>query len=163
MEVVRELPPRPSAREAAVAVGMIVGVNVIGSSPSLFIGSDTSWFSEPWFFPPGIVFGVAWTTLFTLMGLALYLVWRHGTSRRDVRLAIAIFAVQLVVNVSWTPAFFGLQRADLGLLVIGVLWVAVAATIWAFARVDRLAAALLAPYLAWVSFAAVLNYTIYAG
>lgn len=163
MEVERAVPPRPSLREATVALGTIVAVNAIGSSPALFVDSDTSWFAEPWFFPPGIVFSVVWTLLFTLMGVALFLVWRQGVSRSDVQLALAIFVAQFVVNVAWTPAFFGLQRADLGLLVIGVLWFGVVGTIAAFARVDRLAAALLVPYLAWVSFAAVLNYTIYAG
>lgn len=69
--------------------------------------------------------------------------------------------MQLALNLAWTPLFFGLQRPDLGLLVIGALWIAIVATIVAFARVSRAAAALLVPYLVWVSFAAVLNYAIY--
>ena len=129
----------------------------------MFFGADTTWFDRPWLFPPTIAFPVVWTALFTLMGVALYLVVRRGLDRRAVRAAVAVFAVQLALNVAWTPAFFGLRRPDLGLVVIALLWVAVAATIAAFDRVDRRAALLLVPYLAWVSFAAVLNYAIYAG
>lgn len=163
METSIAVPSRPTKREAVVAVGAVLGVNAVGSAPAFVVGSDTSWFSEPWFFPPGIVFSVVWTTLFTLSGIALFLVWRDGRSERYVRFAFAAFAVQLVVNVAWTPVFFGLQRPDLGLAVIGTLWIAILVTIWAFARVSRLAAALLVPYLAWVSFAIVLNYVIYSG
>ena len=97
------------------------------------------------------------------MGLAVFLIWRHGTDRRPVRVALATFLVQLALNMAWTPVFFGLQRADLGLLVIAVLWIAILATIGTFARVSRLAATLLVPYLGWVSFAFILNYAIYAG
>ncbi|OVE84137.1 TspO/MBR family protein [Natronolimnobius baerhuensis] len=149
--------------ELLTGLAIIIGVNVLGSSPAFFVGSDTSWFAEPWFFPPGYVFSIAWTLLFTLMGIALFLVWQRGTHKRTVRIALSLFAIQFALNLLWTPAFFGLQRADLGLLVIGALWIAIVATIVAFDRVSRLAAALLLPYLAWVSFATILTYTIYAG
>ena len=152
-----------SRREVVVLVGMVLGVNALGASPSVFVGSDTTWFERPWFFPPEILFPVVWTALFTLMGVALFLVWRTGTDRRDVRLALGAFAVQLVLNIAWTPVFFGLQRPGLGVLVIGALWVAIVGTTIAFDRVSRLAAGLLLPYLGWVTFAAVLNYVIYAG
>ncbi len=149
-------------REGLVALGMVVGVNALGAIPAVFVGSDTSWIERPWFYPPEIAFPVVWTLLFTLMGLALFLVWRRGSDRRDVRVAFAAFAVQLALNLAWTPVFFGLRRPDLGLLVIGALWVAVVGTILAFDRVSRAAAGLLAPYLVWVSFAFALNYAIYA-
>ena len=154
---------RLEIRELLGGLAIILGVNVLGSSPAFVVGSDTSWFAEPWFFPPGYVFSIVWTLLFTLMGVALVLVWQRGTHTRTVRIALAAFGLQFALNLLWTPAFFGLQRADLGLLVIGALWLALVATIVAFDRISRLAAALLVPYLAWVSFAIVLNYTIYAG
>ena len=148
--------------DAVVALGMVVGTNVLGALPALLFASDTSWIDPPWFYPPEILFPVVWTLLFTLMGLALFLVWRKRPGR-DVRIALGAFAGQFVLNLAWTPAFFGLQRPDLGLVVIVPLWLAICVTIAAFARVDRRAAVLLVPYLAWVSFAVLLNYAIHAG
>ena len=150
-------------KEIAVAIAAVVGVNAVGATPAALFGADTDWIDRPWFFPPEIAFPVVWTLLFTLMGVALFLVWREGTSRQTVTTAVAVFAVQLALNVAWTPVFFGLQRPDLGLIVIGALWVAIVATIAAFDRISRTAAGLLVPYLAWVSFAFVLNFAIYAG
>ena len=141
---------------------MVLGVNVLGASPAVFVGSDTGWFDRPWLYPPEILFPVVWTLLFTLMGLSLFLVWRRGRDGADVGKPLAAFAGQFALNLAWTPAFFGLQRPDLGLVVIVALWIAIVYTIVTFDRVDRRAAALLVPYLAWVTFAAVLNYAIYA-
>ncbi len=143
-------------------VGFVVSVNAVGAFPAFFFGADTEWFDRPWFFPPEILFPIVWTALFTLLGIALSLVWRRGRSRNDIRLALALFGIQFLLNLAWTPVFFGLRRPDLGLVVIGLLWVSVVSTIVAFDRVDRRAAALLVPYLAWISFAGVLNYAIYA-
>lgn len=148
-------------RHAAVALGMILGVNVLGALPAFFIGSETGWVERPWFYPPEIVFPVVWTTLFTLMGVALYLVWRQGTHDRAVRIAFLAFFGQFLLNIAWTPAFFGLRRPGLGLLVIVLLWFAIVGTIVTFKRVSRPAAVLLAPYLLWVTFAAVLNGAIF--
>jgi len=154
---------KPSRSDALTALAFVVVVNAVGASPSLVFGADTGWIDQPWFFPPGIVFPVVWTALFSLMGVALFLVWREGTESREVRLALAAFGAQFVLNLVWTPVFFGLRRPDLGLVVILLLVVAVAATVAAFDRVDRRAAILLLPYLVWVAFAGVLNYAIYAG
>jgi len=153
----------PSSSDALTALVFVVGVNAVGASPSLVFGAETGWIDQPWFFPPGIVFAVVWTTLFTLMGIALFLVWREGVDRREVRLALAAFGAQFALNLAWTPVFFGLRRPDLGMVVIVFLFIAVAATVAAFDRVDRRAALLLLPYLVWVAFAGFLNYAIYAG
>ncbi|CCQ36649.1 TspO family protein [Natronomonas moolapensis 8.8.11] len=142
--------------------GFVVGTNVLGALPAVLVGTDTRWFEEPWFYPPGIAFPVAWTALFILMGLSVSLVYGRGIDRPGVRVALAAFAVQFVFNLAWTPVFFGLQRPGLGLAVVVALWIAVFGTIAAVARVDRRAAVLLVPYLGWVSFATVLNYAIYA-
>ncbi|APX97588.1 TspO/MBR family protein [Natronorubrum daqingense] len=157
--VKRRLPDRDPLLQA---VGFVILVNLIGSLPGVLSTSDTAWFQQlekPWFYPPGITFSVAWTVIFTLLGIALWLVWRSDSSGR--RLALGLFAVQMVVNVTWTPAFFSLEAPLAALGIIVVLWVLVAGTLAAFARVDRRAGALLVPYIAWVTFAAVLNFEIW--
>lgn len=144
--------------DLATAVGFVVAINLIGGAPGFVFGPDTTWFrglEKPTFYPPEIAFPVVWTLLFTLLGLALWLVWRTDAPAR--RLALGLFVVQLAVNVTWTPAFFGLESLTAGLAVIVVLWLLIIATIEAFRRVDRRAALLLVPYLLWVTFAAVLN------
>ncbi|MFC7177170.1 TspO/MBR family protein [Halosegnis marinus] len=153
------LPPRGDVLTAA---GFVVAVNAVGALPAAFVGADTSWIDEPFFFPPTIAFPVVWTILFTLLGVALFRVWRADAGAARTR-ALALFGVQFALNVAWTPAFFGLRSPGLGLAVIAALWVAIVATMVAFDRVDRRAAALMIPYLAWVSFAAVLNAAIYLG
>ena len=115
---------------------------------------------KPAWNPPGWVFGPVWTTLYLLMGTAAWLVRRRGgwgAQRRPLRW----FAAQLALNALWTPLFFGFHRIDLALLEIVVLWAAIVATIVAFARTSRAAAWLLAPYLAWVSFATFLTFTLW--
>ncbi|MWV41874.1 TspO/MBR family protein [Natrialba sp. INN-245] len=144
------------------AIGFVVLVNVVGGVPGILSSPDSAWFrslEKPAFYPPELAFPVAWTLLFVLMGLALWLVWRSDADGR--RLAIGLFALQMVFNVAWTPAFFSLEAPLVGLAVILILWVLVAATIGSFRRVDRRAAALLVPYIAWVTFAAVLNFEIW--
>lgn len=140
-------------------------VNAVGAAPALLGGPGSDWFralEKPWFYPPGAAFGIVWTVLFSLLGVALYLVWRTGTDDPAVRVALGLFALQFAFNVAWTPAFFRLQNLGLALGVIVVLFVLAAATARAFARVDRRAGVLLVPYLAWVAFAAALNYAILA-
>lgn len=151
-----------SRRETLILGGSVVGVNLLGALPAVFFPTDTDWFVQPWFYPPEIVFPVVWTLLFSLLGIAFFLVWQTNPGRKR-RLAVTAFAVQFALNLAWTPAFFGLQRPGLGLVIIGALWVAIVGTIVAFRRVSRPAAALLVPYLAWVSFAVALNYAIYVG
>jgi benzodiazapine receptor len=149
-------------RDGFIALCVVLAVNALGALPAVFFGTGAGWIDRPWFYPPEILFPIVWTLLFTLMGLALFIVWRQGTNQRAVRVALVTFAIQFALNLAWTPVFFGLQRADLGLLVIALLWIAIVANIVAFYRVSRNAAALVGPYLGWVSFALVLNYAIYA-
>lgn len=149
-------------REWLVAAGFVLAVNLVGGVPAVLYGADTDWIDRPWFYPPEILFPVVWTILFTLLGIALFLIWRHETDRGDVRLALGVFAGQFALNMAWTPVFFGLRRPGLGVVVIVGLFVAIVATIVAFDRVSRLAALLVVPYLVWVGFAALLNFAIYA-
>ncbi len=146
-----------------VACGVSLSAGLIGSL-AVGGGGFAAWYSmiqKPSFTPPNWVFGPAWTTLYILMGVAAFLVWRKGLRVRAVRIALSWFLVQLVINALWTPVFFGLHRIGLALVVIVLLWAAIAVTMYYFGRVSRVAAVLLVPYLAWVSFATVLNASIW--
>lgn len=110
--------------------------------------------------PPGWVFPVAWTALYLAMGIALFLF--VDRARRGHRaLGLGLFGAQLVLNGAWSWLFFGLHRPGLALLDIAALWGLILATIVAFGRERRAAAVLLVPYLAWVTFAAYLNFEIW--
>lgn len=125
--------------------------------------ATSAWYATlelPSFQPPGWLFGPVWTLLYTLMGLAAWRVWCHGVAKPGVRSALVLFGVQLLLNASWSPVFFGAHRIDWALAIIAALWAVLVATIVAFWRVDRPAAWMLVPYLAWVSFATALNATI---
>lgn len=115
---------------------------------------------KPSWNPPGWIFGPVWTALYTTMAVAAWLVWRQGGWGKQ-RKPVLIFLVQLALNALWTPLFFGLHRPGVAFAEIVLLWLAIAATLAAFCRVSLIAAGLLVPYLAWVSFAAVLNFTLW--
>lgn len=155
----------PNRRPVVTLVAAVLACELVGASGSVFtVTSLDSWYAtvaKPWFNPPNWVFGPVWTLLFALLGVAAWLVWRAGLDRRAVRVALVVFAGQYVLNVAWSAAFFGLESPAVGLAVITALWAAIVITLAAFAAVDRRAAALLVPYLAWVTFAAVLNYDIW--
>ena len=154
----------PSHRQKSVLWWSMICVPVIvllGLASGQFSGSgeDDPWFAmlaKPAMYPPGWLFGVVWTVLYAMMGFALALVLASDRKAHK-RSAITIFAVQLVVNLLWSPIFFGMHWIAFGFFWIVLLLVLVMATIAYFARVSRLAAALLVPYLLWVAFAAVLN------
>jgi translocator protein len=114
---------------------------------------------KPSWNPPNAVFGPVWTVLYLAMAIADWLVWRVR-DERDIALAQTLFVVQLVLNVLWSLAFFGLRSPFAGLVVIALLWLAILATIVAFAQASVLAAAILVPYLLWVTFASFLNAAI---
>ncbi len=111
--------------------------------------------------PPAWIFAPVWTTLFALMGIAAFLVWKKGLDRRDVKIALGIFLGQLVLNTLWSIIFFGLHSPKGAFIEIIVLWLAILATIIAFKKISKPAAWLLAPYILWVSFAAYLNYSVW--
>lgn len=115
---------------------------------------------KPSWNPPGWVFGPVWVALYTTMALAAWLVWRRGGFAAQGR-PLALFLVQLVLNAAWTPLFFGLHRPGLAFAEILLLWLAIVATLAMFRPVSRTAAWLLVPYVAWVSFASVLNGSVW--
>jgi benzodiazapine receptor len=115
---------------------------------------------KPVFQPPNWLFGPAWTTLFLLMGIALFLVWNKGLPFASIRTAIIFFVVQFALNILWNVLFFGLQSPLAGLIEISVLWVSILLTIIYFWQISPPAGILLLPYIGWVSFATLLNAAI---
>lgn len=114
---------------------------------------------KPSFQPPPWVFGPAWTILYTMMGIALSYVWNSKPSAPR-RTAINLFLAQFILNISWSPLFFGAQNPTVALIVIVLMWVLIAMTISAFYIIRPLYGYLLIPYLCWVTFATVLNASI---
>ena len=143
------------------ALFLVPGIVLLGAiSGTAGGGAGTPWFAaleKPSLFPPPITFGIVWTILYVLMGFALVLVvTARGAAGR--RLAISAFVIQLTLNLAWTPVFFGAHQITGALLLLLAIDVAVLATLVLFWRVRPLAGMLLLPYLAWVLFAAVLNW-----
>ncbi len=127
------------------------------------IGSVRDWYPvlvKPALNPPAWIFGPVWTTLFLLMGYALYLVWKDD-SGKSKRLAYSAFGIQMVLNALWSIIFFGLHSPGGALVEMVFLWLAILTTIIAFAKISKPAAWLLVPYILWVSFAGYLNYSIW--
>lgn len=142
-------------------VGLCLGVGGLGGAVTT--ESVTTWYTtlnKPTFNPPNWIFGPVWTALYILMGIAAWRVWR-AADRDTARGPLAVFALQLAVNLGWSVAFFGLRNPGLAVIVILALDLLVLATALMFRRIDRLAAWLLVPYLAWISFATVLSITIW--
>jgi benzodiazapine receptor len=133
------------------------GLGSIATAPAL--GKWYAGLVKPPWNPPNWIFGPVWTTLYAMMAVAAWLVWRRGGPRRLP--ALILFGVQLALNVSWSWLFFGLRQPGLALVEILLLWLAIGATAWAFGRHSWPAALLLLPYFLWVSFAAVLNWALW--
>ncbi len=152
----------PSFLRLVISVGAPLLVGALSGFATA--RSVTGWYvtlRKPVFNPPSWIFGPVWTALYVLMGIALYLVWRNGWDRNAVRWAVALFAVQLALNGLWSLLFFGMQSPGWAFVEILLLWAAIATTLVAFWRVELLAGALLIPYLLWVSFAVLLNGSIW--
>lgn len=148
-------------RRTVLLIACLLLCQSAGLSGALFTG-DTSWYARPSFHPPNWVFGPVWVSLYVLMAVALYrqVIAPPGPARRT---ALTWFAVQWLLNVAWTPAFFGLREPGLALGIILLLWCAIIGWMRASYRVDRRSLWLLAPYLAWVSYATALNGAIWLG
>jgi benzodiazapine receptor len=127
---------------------------------SLGLGPWYDGLRKPTWRPPAWVFGPVWTILYAMMAVAAWLVWRRRGPAR-AWLPLSLFGLQLALNLAWSGLFFGLRRPGLAFGGIVLLWVAILVTLLAFGRISRLAAGLLAPYLAWVTFATALNFAIW--
>jgi len=153
--------PHPDRRLALGLLGWLVACFLAALPGAFFMPGE--WFAglnKPAWNPPSWIFGPVWSTLYTLMAVSAWLVWRPGGFRAR-RGPLGLFLTQLVLNATWTILFFGLHSPGLAFAEIVALWLAIAATLAAAWPLSRTAAWLLAPYLAWVSFAAVLNFALW--
>lgn len=142
----------------AIVVPQLLG----GLGAFVTVSSIGSWYQsieKPFFTPPSWVFGPAWTLLYLMMGLAVFLVWKSNHLFK--KQALGVFMAQLVLNVLWSPAFFGLESPILGLVIIIPLWVLILVCIKLFFPINKIAAYLMVPYILWVSFAMLLNASIW--
>ena len=152
----------PESIKLIVSITICLFAGFLGSF--FTIPAIPTWYAtlaKPSFAPPNWLFFPVWTTLFVMMGISLYLVWRRGLEGQQVKNALVIFAVQLILNVLWSAAFFGLRSPLSGLIEISILWISIAFTIMIFMKISRTAGLLLIPYIIWVSFAATLNFMIW--
>jgi translocator protein len=137
----------------------------IGATSGFFtVTGVESWYqtiNKPSWNPPSWIFGPVWTSLYVMMGIALYLVWKSDSSSILKKTAFILFAVQLLFNFFWSFIFFNQQQVGWALVEMLIMWVLILLTIFAFANVSKTAAWLLVPYIVWVSFAAILNFTIW--
>lgn len=143
---------------AAAAVAPVIAAAVVGQTATL--PALVPWYAElvkPWFTPPNGVFAPVWTLIYLVIATAFWRVLRTPSDAPGRRAAIVWFLVQMALNALWSVAFFGLRSPIAGVLVVGLLDVAIAVTIRRFAPLDRLAAALMVPYLAWCGFATALT------
>ena len=156
-----------SPTRAKQAIGLIVfivvclgagGLGAIATTPEI-----DGWYktiTKPTWNPPDYVFGPVWTTLFITMAIAGWLVWKPA-GFKAVMVPLSLFGIQLVLNVAWSWVFFGLHQPGWAVIEIIVLWAVIVATTVTFFRSSKVAGWLMVPYLAWVSFAALLNAAIY--
>jgi tryptophan-rich sensory protein len=145
-----------------ISIVVCQGAGLVGSiftAPSI-----PTWYAalqKPPFTPPNWLFAPAWITLYLLMGISASLVWQNGLDNRRNRTALIVFLIQLVLNALWSIAFFGFESPLPGMVVIVLLWVAILITMLRFLQISKLAGFLLTPYLGWVTFAAILNVSIF--
>ncbi len=134
------------------------GIGSLATTPQV-----PGWYAslaKPTWTPPGWIFGPVWTLLYLMMAVAAWLVWRQA-GFAGAKLPLTLFAIQLALNSVWSVLFFGLQNPGAAAVEIVLLWAVILATLVTFWRRSRVAGGLLAPYLAWVSYAAVLNVAIW--
>ena len=138
---------------------------LVGAISGFFTSSGVNgWYTlanKPWFNPPNWIFAPVWTTLYVLMGIALFLVWKADADKSIKQTAIILFTLQLTLNFFWSIIFFKLQQPGWAFVEIILMWLMILLTILWFGKINATAAWLLVPYICWVSFASVLNYSIW--
>lgn len=145
-----------------VSIAICQSAGLIGTV--FTVSSIENWYNllnQPSFRPPNWLFGPVWTTLYTMMGISLYWIWIKGTKKKEVRGALKLFAVHLALNATWSIVFFGMNNIPLSLVNIIILWILIVMVMIKFYKIDKKASWILLPYLAWVSFATILNFSIF--
>lgn len=139
----------------------IAGCELVGLIGTPFtIASIPTWYAQlikPSFSPPNWIFGPVWTTLYFLMGLSAYIIWRNGVKNKKIKIALRLFLLQLLFNFLWSFIFFGLHQPFLALIDIIALFIALILTMVTFSKISKFAMYLLLPYALWVAFATLLN------
>ena len=156
--------PSPGKGLLPPAVSIAIALAVAAISGLATASSVSAWYpglNKPAFNPPNSVFAPVWTVLYIQMALAAWRVWRAPKADDRRRPALILYSVQLTLNLAWSLIFFGLRRPDLALADIAILLATIVATTIAFWRIDRMAGMMMAPYIAWVAFAAALNFEIW--
>ena len=155
--------PRPLSHQALGLLGWLALTTIaaaIGAFASVNAREFYEQLARPGWAPPAWLFGPVWTLLYALMALSAWLVWRaHGFA--GARKALVLFIVQLAANALWSWLFFVWRRGDLAFAEVLVLWALIVATVVSFQRLDRIAAYLLYPYLAWTTFACALTLAVW--
>lgn len=144
-----------------LALGLTAIAAALGAVASIDAAGFYAALARPSWAPPSSVFGPVWTVLYLAMAVAAWLVWRAAGSLVSARVALGLFAVQLVLNALWSWLFFAWHRGFAAFVDIIALWIVLAATIGAFARHSRAAALLMLPYLTWVTFAGALCFAVW--
>jgi tryptophan-rich sensory protein len=153
---------KKSYSKIALSIGICLLVGFLsGFATQSAVGDWYGDLTKPFLNPPNWIFGPVWTVLYLLMGLSAGIVWSRGFHHKWVKTALYHFGFQLILNGLWSIVFFGFQNPLFGLLVIVALWILILRTIKWFRVVSKQAAYLLYPYLAWVSFATYLNFSIW--
>jgi benzodiazapine receptor len=151
-----------TAIKLIICLGVTFTAPLIGSFFTRQAVSD--WYAnlnKPFFTPPNWLFGPVWTALYLLMALAAFLVWQKGLANPLVKISLALYLLQLILNCLWTPLFFGLKMPLAAFCEIVMLWCVIVLTILAFVRVSIPATLLMLAYIVWTSFAALLNFSIW--
>jgi len=144
----------------AIVLSLLTGV--IGSLSTS--SSIQEWYPtlvKPALNPPSWIFAPVWTTLYVMMGVAAFLIWKREGELKNIKLPLTLFVIQLVLNALWSIIFFGMQNLTFALIEILLLWSVILATIISFMKTSKLAGWLLVPYLLWVSFASYLTFSIW--
>lgn len=156
---------KPSLLQQSIglAVFVLICFAAAGLGGLVTAANIPNWYAaiiKPTWNPPNWIFGPVWSCLYLMMAVSAWLVWRQ-VGLAGTKLPLVLFAIQLALNSLWSALFFGLHSPGMAAVEIVILWLAIVATMVAFFRSSKIAGWLLVPYLAWVSFAAVLNFTIW--
>ena len=149
---------------AKIIICVVICLGVGLASGATTASGITEWYAflnKPFFNPPNWIFAPVWTILYTMMGIAAGLVWDKGLDHPGVKGALGIFTIQFIFNAMWSVVFFGMRQPLAALFVIVTLWILIVLTIKRFGALNKTSSLLLIPYLLWVSFATVLNFSIW--
>lgn len=141
---------------ACMALGFLSGFSTFDSIEGWY-----ATLKKPSFNPPNWIFGPVWTMLYLMMGIAAGLVWNLGFDRNGVKAALSIFAIQFALNLAWTPVFFGMHQLFPALIIIVALWIGILWCLIRFLKLRSVSGLLMIPYLLWVTFATVLNASLW--